>query len=90
MGSFIAVHSLFAALRLSYPVAWKTLVPPPGVASASPCFGRQILNHWTTKEAPRLFSCLEPLSDLISECLSHLSFSWAFLSLIVTLPQALS
>ena len=43
MGSFVAVPSLFAALRLSYPVACRTLAPPPGVASASPCFGRQIL-----------------------------------------------
>ena len=44
------------ARRLSCLVAWRILVPWPGIEPLVPCIGRMILNHWTTREVSwRLF-----------------------------------
>ena len=47
-------HSLaIVAQWFSCPKAHGLLVPQPGIELASPAFERQILNHWTTREAPQ-------------------------------------
>ena len=40
--------------RAQLPKACGILVPQPGIKPVSHCIGRPILNHWTTKEVPRL------------------------------------
>ena len=57
--------SVVAALRLSSSDSWA-LVAPQHVASSWTsdqthvfCTGRQILNHWTTKEIPHIIGFLK-------------------------------
>ena len=49
--------SAVRARRPSCPEACGVLVPQTGIKPAliKPCFGRWILNHWTTREVPRLW-----------------------------------
>ena len=44
--------SLIAAHGLSCPMAYRILVPWPGIDHI-PCIGRWILNHWTIREVPQ-------------------------------------
>ena len=44
--------SLVALHRLSCPVACGILVPHPGIDTPIPCIGKQILNHWASREVP--------------------------------------
>ena len=42
-------------------------LPGPGIEPMSPCTGRQILNHWTTKEVPEInFCCCDPHNQRLS------------------------
>ena len=57
-----------------------------------PCIARQILNHWTTREVPRVFFCLSNLWSLgafFYQFLKwHISFDLEFLELIDTIVSA--
>ena len=48
LGSVVVAHGL------SYPKPCGILVPGPGIQPESPCMGRQILSHWTTREVLKL------------------------------------
>ena len=50
----MAGGSAVAAHRLSCLLAFEVLVPRPGIKPTSPCIGRWILNHWTTREVYRM------------------------------------
>ena len=50
----VAGGSVVAAHRFSCPLACKILVLQPGIKPTSPCIGRWILNHWTTREVSRM------------------------------------
>ena len=69
-----------AALRLSYPVACETLVPPPGGESASPTLESRFLTTGPPRKSPGSFPARNP-SRILSLRACHLSFSWA-LSLV--------
>ena len=48
------------------------LAPQPGIEPVSPCIGRQILNPWTTREAPKLLIIASNLNLLVCmQILSH-------------------
>ena len=60
--SLVAVHglesagaSVAVASRLSCRRLWN--LPGPGIEPVSPCIGRQILNHWTTREVLECYYC---------------------------------
>ena len=59
MGSVVAVHGLQRAGSValvhgfSYPVAYG-IFPDQGSKTSVLCITRQILNHWTTREVPKL------------------------------------
>ena len=63
----VVVHggfSLVVALRFNCPVACEILVPQSGMEQAFPCMGRQILNHWTTREVPKCVFLASDFSHL--------------------------
>ena len=76
----VTEHGLWST-DLSSRGAWAYLsrgvwnLPGPRTEPVSPAFGRQILNHWTTREVLScLFSDVEPLSQNFkkwSRCQSH-------------------
>ena len=37
----------------------RHLVPRPGIEPGPPALGASNLNHWTTREVPRVFACLK-------------------------------
>ena len=70
--------------RPSCPVACGILVPGPGIETHVPCIGRQILNHWATRNSWQMFlnrmihqkSHTSNFSQYRSEYLaSHLGFA---------------
>ena len=54
--AIVAARRIFVAvLSLSCPVTHRILVPRPGIEPESPALeGEWILNHWTTREVPRV------------------------------------
>ena len=57
------------------PVAYKILVPPPGINLMSPELEAWSLNHWTAREMPPMCLLISPpywLIDLLSESLVHI------------------
>ena len=50
-----ALASLVVACELSCPLACRILRAWWRIESVSPCIGRWILNHWTTREVPEVF-----------------------------------
>jgi len=50
-----ALASLVVACELSCPLACRIFCAWWGIESVSPCIGRWILNHWTTRESPICF-----------------------------------
>ena len=51
-GFSLVVEHRYQAHKLSCPAACGILVPQPRIEPTSPCAGRQILNHRTTREVP--------------------------------------
>ena len=49
-----STDSLVALCGLSCSATCRILVPRPGIETHVPCIAGQILNHWTTREAPEL------------------------------------
>ena len=79
--------SVVAAHWLSCLAAYGILVPLPGIKTHIPCTGRQILNHWSTREVAwdissliYAFSNTVFLLALIYLC--HTNFSMLYFSLI--------
>ena len=54
-GSSLCLTGSLVQNDFSFPAARGILVPQPGIKPAFPAIGKQILNHWTTKEVPRVF-----------------------------------
>ena len=55
-GSVVAVRRLFSCgPRAQLPCGMWDLSSPTRDRTRVPCFGRRILNHWTTKEVPSFF-----------------------------------
>ena len=69
---------------LSYSTACGILVPPLGIKHSVPYIGRQILNHWTTREVPPAPLAEEtvfpPLSVFTSFVIDYLTMdAWFYL-----------
>ena len=66
--------SVVVAHRLGCPTACGILVPWSGIKPTVPCIGRQILNHWATREAPAISKllCEYCRRDQVSKCI-HLA-----------------
>ena len=47
--------SVVAGRGLSCPAVCGIFISPPGMEPPAPCIAGWILNHWTTKEVPRIF-----------------------------------